>query len=115
MVFFPVIDGKMKYLTILLLQHSEHYMLPCLNKKLFGVDCPGCGLQRSVDLLLHGQFVAAFEMYPAIYPMLLLLIFLGTSLFTKIRHAEIVKWSLIAITVGTVVVHYIIKMNNLFN
>ena len=45
----------------------EDYMLPCLNKQLLGVDCPGCGLQRSAHLLLHGEFVAAFQMYPAIY------------------------------------------------
>ena len=45
----------------------EEYMLPCLNKKLFGVDCLGCGIQRALSLLIHGEFIAAFKMYPAIY------------------------------------------------
>jgi len=30
-----------------------------------GVDfCPGCGLGRSVQLLLHGQIAASFKMHP---------------------------------------------------
>lgn len=52
----------------------EEYMLPCLNKKLFGMECMGCGLQRSVSLILHGEFVAAFKMYPAIYTLIILAI-----------------------------------------
>ncbi len=90
-------------------------MMPCLNKKLFGVDCPGCGFQRSLHLLLQGEFAAAFQMYPAIYPMILLLVFLGINVFVKIKFAGIIKWSLISLTVGTVLVSYFIKMNNLFN
>ncbi|TAI49348.1 DUF2752 domain-containing protein [Flagellimonas allohymeniacidonis] len=90
-------------------------MLPCLNKQLFGLDCPGCGLQRSLYFLLHGEFMAAFKMYPAIYPMILLLFFLGSSIFVKFRFAGIIKWSLISLTVGTILVSYFIKMNNLFN
>jgi len=42
-------------------------MLPCLNKKLFGVDCMGCGLQRAIALIFQGEFVAAFQMYPAAF------------------------------------------------
>ncbi len=46
---------------------AEDYMLPCLNKKLFGVDCLGCGMQRSLLFIAKGEFVDAFKMYPAIY------------------------------------------------
>ncbi|MHA7864459.1 DUF2752 domain-containing protein [Flagellimonas marinaquae] len=93
----------------------EDYMLPCLNKQLLGVDCPGCGLQRSAHLLLHGEFVAAFQMYPAIYPILLLLAFLITSTFVKIHRSNQIKFALMLLTAGTVILSYIIKMNNLFN
>ena len=93
----------------------EDYMLPCLNKQLLGLDCPGCGLQRSVDLLLHGEFVAAFQMYPAIYPILMLLSFLITSSFTKIKYSHQIKMALMLMTAGTVLISYILKMNNLFN
>ena len=49
-------------------------MIPCLSKTLFGLDCLGCGFQRGFLLLLKGEFVAAFQMYPALYA---LLIFIG--------------------------------------
>ena len=48
----------------------KDYMLPCLNKQMFGMDCPGCGLQRSVLLLFSGEFVAAFQMFPAIFTLI---------------------------------------------
>ncbi|WP_255452699.1 DUF2752 domain-containing protein [Aquimarina sp. RZ0] len=90
-------------------------MLPCLNKKLFGVDCLGCGMQRSIALLLKGEFVAAFHMYPGIYPLLLLLVFLGFNFFIKFKNDWLVKMSLIIITVFTIVVSYLIKMKFIFN
>ncbi len=102
-------------LSVAMLLSSEDYMLPCLNKRLFGVDCPGCGIQRSIDLLFHGEFLAAFKMYPAIYPMLLLLLFLSSTLVVKIKYAFFIKWFLTTLTVGTIIVSYLIKMNNLFN
>lgn len=93
----------------------DDYMLPCLNKQLFGLDCPGCGLQRSVDLLLHGEFVAAFQMYPAIYPIMMLLSFLITSSFAQFKYSQQIKVALIFMTAGTIIISYILKMNNLFN
>ena len=54
----------------------ENYMLPCLNKKLFGVECMGCGTQRSINLLLHGDFIGAFKMFPPIYTLILFFIIL---------------------------------------
>ena len=36
---------------VFLAKGIEEYMLPCLNKKLFGFECLGCGLQRSIVLL----------------------------------------------------------------
>ena len=89
--------------------------MPCLNKKLFGVECPGCGLQRSVDLLLHGEFLAAFKMYPAIYPMIVLALFLGSTLFVKFKHALFLKWFFASLTIGTIIVSYLIKMYNFYN
>lgn len=93
----------------------KDYMFPCLNKKMFGLDCPGCGMQRSVDLLLHGEFLAAFQMFPAIYPILLLLIFLTTTLFVKLKYAQQIKMTLMLVAAATIIVSYLLKMNNLFN
>ena len=70
---------------------QEQYMMPCLNKKIFGFDCLGCGLQRAVNLLFHGEFVAAFKMYAAVYPLILLFVFIGVNLFFKFKSA--LAWS----------------------
>ncbi len=89
-------------------------MLPCLNKKLFGVDCLGCGMQRSIALLLKGEFAAAFHMYPAIYPLLLLLTFLGFNLFVKFKYDSFIKAALMITAVVTMVISYVIKMKIIF-
>ena len=89
-------------------------MLPCLNKKLLGVECPGCGMQRSVQLLFQGDFVEAFKMYPAIYPIILLLAFLVSTLFIKFKFADQIKLILMLTTAGAILVSYLIKMNILF-
>ncbi|MFH6996952.1 DUF2752 domain-containing protein [Flavobacterium sp. FlaQc-57] len=51
-------------------------MLPCLFKTLFGFDCLGCGFQRAIFLLFKGKFSDAFEMYPALYSLLIFLVVL---------------------------------------
>jgi hypothetical protein len=87
----------------------EDYMLPCINKTLFGVDCMGCGMQRSVALLLHGDFIAAFYMYPAIYSLLLLLAIAGINIFKKIKYFNKIITILAIITVATIVINFLIK------
>jgi hypothetical protein len=61
-------------------------MIPCLSKTLFGVECLGCGFQRSLLLLLRGDFTAAFQMYPAIFTTLLFGAILGFHYFDKTRN-----------------------------
>ncbi|WP_426064646.1 DUF2752 domain-containing protein [Flavobacterium sp. DSP2-3-1] len=63
----------------------EKYMMPCLSKTLFGVECLSCGFQRGFLLLLQGDFVGAFKMYPAIFTTLLFLGILGLNLIDKNR------------------------------
>lgn len=92
----------------------EDFMLPCLNKKLFGIDCLGCGFQRATALLFSGDFVAAFKMYPAVYTLLLFGLFIGLSMFFKIKYAYQIKVGL-AILNGIIIVgSYCYKMSFLF-
>ena len=74
---------------------QEQFMLPCLNKKLFGIECLGCGMQRSISLIFQGEFVAAFNMYPAIYTIIILVLFIIFSLFKKIKYSQKIKMGLI--------------------
>lgn len=87
-------------------------MLPCLNKKFFGFECMGCGIQRSVALLLQGEFIAAFKMYPGIYPLVTLLAFLGYNSFFRVKHANKVIVVLAFLTVSFIIGNYILKIIN---
>jgi hypothetical protein len=69
-------------------------MIPCLSKTLFGVECLGCGFQRSFLLLLKGDFTGSFHMYPALFTSLLFLGLLGFHLIYK----GIISQKLIVIT-----------------
>ena len=60
-------------------------MLPCSNKQLFGLECMGCGIQRAIKLILEGKFVEAFYMYPAIYPIIFLLLIIFLNFIDKKR------------------------------
>ena len=66
----------------------EEYMLPCMNKKLFGIECFGCGTQRSLMLLVKGDFVGAFNMFPAIFTTLLFFIVLTLHFIDKSRNYQ---------------------------
>lgn len=92
------------------LLHVEDYMLPCLTKKFLGFDCPGCGLQRSVALLLHGDLVASFEMYPALYPMLLLFFFIGLKHVINVRFENTITFGLLLITFIAIMTNFILKL-----
>ncbi|AEW86261.1 DUF2752 domain-containing protein [Flavobacterium columnare] len=46
------------------------FMIPCLFKMVFRVDCLGCGAQRAFILLLKGELKNAFFMYPPLFSVL---------------------------------------------
>jgi len=87
----------------------EDYMLPCLNKKLFGIDCMGCGMQRSVSLICQGNFVEAFYMYPAIYTLILLFAVIAVNTFKNFKHANKIIIILAILNVVIIIGNFIIK------
>jgi hypothetical protein len=93
----------------ILADQVEDYMLPCVNKTLFGMDCMGCGLQRSIALIFKGEFINAFLMYPAIYFLLLLFGVIGINLFVKLKYFNKFITILAILTVGTIITNFIIK------
>lgn len=93
----------------LLVLQIEDYMLPCVNKALFGFECMGCGIQRSLYLIVQGEFLAAFFMYPAIYPLALLLATISINIFKKIKYYNKIITILALITVITIIVSFTIK------
>ena len=88
----------------------ENYMLPCLNKILFGFDCMGCGFQRALLAVFQGQFIKALCLYPAIFPLLLLATTVVLSKFYKFNFYQKTINLLSLISIGTIIINYLIKL-----
>lgn len=87
-------------------------MLPCMSKKLFGIECLGCGTQRALILLLKGEFVEAFKMYPPIYTLVILFFFLFLHIVDKSRNYTRIVISLAIINLIIMILSYAYKMYN---
>ena len=61
-------------------------MFPCLSKTLFGIECLGCGFQRSFLMLLQGDYSGSFKMYPALLTTFLFLGILGLNFIDTNRN-----------------------------
>src|SRR4026208_1266100 len=57
---------------------------PCIFRLLTGFTCPGCGSTRAMHQVVHGHFIAAFELNP------LLLLAIPFLLFALVRYSVIV-------------------------
>ena len=64
----------------------EQYQLPCLFKKYFHIDCPGCGFQRSISALLKGNVAESFLLFPTTFA--LLIFFVGLFVNNKYQFAN---------------------------
>lgn len=55
---------------------SDNFFPRCVFLSLTGLECPGCGSQRAIHALLHGDIVAVWHFNAALFlfiPMLILL------------------------------------------
>jgi hypothetical protein len=64
----------------------DRFLLPCVNKKIFGIDCLGCGLQRALIQFFECDFKKAFFQFPAIYTTLLFLLVLALHFADETRN-----------------------------
>ncbi len=85
------------------------FMLTCPSKKFLGVECLGCGAQRAIVLVFEGKFSEAFQMYPAVYTLLLFFLILGVSFIDKKRKYGNILMILVIINLIIMVVGYIYK------
>jgi hypothetical protein len=83
-----------------------------MSKKLFGIDCPGCGMQRAFVMVLQGDFADAFFMFPAIYTTIPLFIFIGLHFVDKSRnyHKLIVPFAIF--NAAVMIIAYLYKLTN---
>ena len=94
----------------------EQNMLPCYFKYFFGIDCPGCGLQRSIILLLKGNFGESIQMYPPLLPIVfvLLLHFLNKQVNYKNKAIlfKLFVWTAAGITAANFLYKLIVRITN---
>ena len=90
----------------------ERNMLTCPSKKYLHLECPGCGLQRSVIALLKGDIRASLQLYPATIPLVMLLLITGLHLkYDFPNGALVIKYLQVGVAI-TVLVFYIYKIVN---
>lgn len=88
----------------------QAHMLSCPSKQIFYIDCPGCGLQRSLIDLLKGNFAASWRVYPPGMFAIATLIVLLLHLIFKFRNGAVVLKYMYIVTVTVITVNYIYKI-----
>lgn len=91
----------------------DDYLMPCMNKSMFGIDCLGCGTQRALILITNGEFEKAFFMFPAIYTTILLFTFLGLNFVDKTRNYHKFIIPLALLNASIMIISYFYKFSNL--
>ena len=88
----------------------ENHLMPCFYKKYLGVDCPGCGMQRSIVELFKGNIISSFELYPALIPVFFTLTVTFLHILFKFKNgAAVIKYSFI-ITMIIIIFSYLFKL-----
>ncbi len=95
-----------------MLEWLESHQLPCLIRHYLGVECPGCGFQTALLLLLRGEWKGAFFAYPAIYPLLAFLV-LGILKICGVKKIEPVGLKITGFAcLATILISYLLKLTN---
>ncbi len=86
----------------------EENMLSCQWKEM-GMECMGCGVQRSVIYLLKGDFTNALLTYPAIYTLVFMLVFLVLHLKFNFAKGHIILQGLFILNLLIMLFNYLFK------
>lgn len=90
----------------------EKHSLPCFYKKHIGIECPGCGMQRSVIELLRGNVYESFILYPALLPTILMVVYLAMHLIFKYENGANNLKKLFVLNTVIILFNYIYKLIN---
>ncbi len=79
--------GAAVCLLYLLADPADHSWMPqCFFRHLTGLECPGCGAQRMLHALLHGDLLGAWGYNPFLLLMIPLLVFMGWLEMRRTRY-----------------------------
>ena len=93
-----------------LIKWLESHQLPCLNKSVLGIDCPGCGMQTAFIELLKGNFIESIKLYPALIPTIIMLAFLILHLIIRIKNGALILKITFIINCSIIIISYINKL-----
>lgn len=68
----------------------ESHMGTCSFHEHTGIACPGCGIQRSVLAMLRGDFMESILLFPALLPLMVMLVFLGFHLAFDLKNGALI-------------------------
>jgi len=93
----------------------QNHLLRCPFKALTGIDCPGCGFQRSMIQLIQGNFQNSFALYPATIPLLLFFAYGIVDKFYKLdTRNDVIKKTSFIIIGSIILISYSLKMWHLY-
>lgn len=85
-------------------------MFSCPIKKNFGIECLGCGLQRSFVLLLKGEWQQSVVLYPGLIPMLGMFAFLLIHLKFRFKNGPPLLVTMFILTSIIILTNFIYKL-----
>jgi hypothetical protein len=92
----------------------EHHLFPCFFKSHFGMECPGCGMQRSLIALLKGNFHESLQYHLALIPFIITIILLLIQLRIKhVNGGKLVMWAFI-VTTSITIIQFVVRQILLF-
>ncbi|WP_461789979.1 DUF2752 domain-containing protein [Pedobacter sp.] len=91
----------------------EKHLLTCPFKSLTGLDCPGCGFQRSFIALLKGNLGQSLKFYPATLPFIALLVYMLLHLKFDFKNGAFVLKLMYIFVSSIIIINYIYKVYHL--
>jgi hypothetical protein len=85
-------------------------MIDCSWKHNLGIECPGCGFQRSVAALFEGDFLQSFYLFPATIPLLLTFLLTALHLYFKWKHGAWIIVGCFSLSALLMIISFVIKI-----